>query len=86
MGEDGVGKRTLASFILPEASFVDASNHDELLTALQSNKELIITNIDSSPNLSRLIEAIKENGVRVVATAKQSLSNEMIDDLFSVTF
>jgi len=86
MGEDGVGKRTLASFILPEASFVDASNHDELLTALASNKELIITNIDSSPNLSILIDSIKENGVRIIATSKQSLSNEMIDDLFSVKF
>jgi DNA-binding NtrC family response regulator len=85
-GEDGVGKRTLASFILPTASCVDASNHDELLMTLHSNKELIITNIDASPNLNKLIEAIIANGVRVIATAKQRLTNEMLDDLFSVKF
>ena len=86
MGESGVGKRTLASFILPDASIVDASNFDELLVALESSKELIITNIDNSPNLNRLLETIKELQVRVIATARQSLNNELVDDLFSVKF
>ncbi len=86
MGESGVGKRTLASFILPDTSIVDASNFDELLVALESSKELIIINIDNSPNLSRLVQMIKEKQVRVIATAKQSFENELIDDLFSVKF
>jgi DNA-binding NtrC family response regulator len=86
MGEVGVGKRSLASFILSDASIVDASNFDELLVSLESCSELIITNIDQSANLKRLIHAIKENNVRVVATSKSSFSNEFIDDLFSVKF
>jgi len=86
MGESGVGKRTLASFILPDASVVDASNFDELLAALESATELIITNIDNSPNINRLIEAIKERHIRVIATAKPSFSNASIDELFSVKF
>ena len=86
MGESGVGKRALASFILPDTSIVDASNFDELLVTLESSKELIITNIDNSPNLNRVIEAIKERNVRVIATAKQCFENELIDDLFSVKF
>jgi len=86
MGETGVGKKSLASFVLPDASTVDASNFDELIVTLESCSEIIITNIDSSPNLKRLIETIKESSVRVIATSKQSFSNEFIDDLFSVKF
>ena len=86
MGENGVGKRTLASFILPEASIIDASNFEELLVFLESSDELIITNIDNSPNLNRVVEAIKENDIRIVATAKQSFSNRLIDEIFSVKF
>ena len=86
MGESGVGKRTLASFVLPDAPIVDASNFDELLAALESSKELIISNIDNSPNLNRLIDAIQEKDVRVIATSKQLFLNGSIDDLFSVKF
>jgi len=86
MGEVGVGKKSLASFILPDASVVDASNFDELLVTLESCSEIIISNIDTSPNIERLIQTIKNNSIRVVATSRQSFSNEFIDDLFSVKF
>ena len=86
MGEGGVGKSTLAAFVLPDAPIVDASNFDELLATLESSKELIITNIDNSPNLNRLIDAIKAKDVRVIATSKQHFFNGLIDDLFSVKF
>lgn len=86
MGEDGVGKKSLASFILPGASTIDASSFDELLIALESVSEIIITNIDNSPNIKRLIDVVNENSIRVIATSKQAFSNEHIDDLFSVKF
>lgn len=86
MGEVGVGKKSLATFILPDASIVDASNYDELLVALESCNEIIITNIDHSPNLKRLIETLKENNIRVIATSKQSFENEYIDDFFGIKF
>ena len=86
MGETGVGKKCLASFILSDASIIDASNFDELFLSLESSSEIIISNIDNSPNIERLIQAIKDNSVRVIATSKQSFSNEFIDDFFSVKF
>ena len=86
MGEVGVGKKSLASFILPDAPIVDASNFNELLQSLESSNKIIISNIDNTPNIERLIQAIKENSVRVIATSRQSFSNEFIDDLFSVKF
>ncbi len=84
MGEVGVGKKSLAIFILPDASIIDASNFDELLTALETSNEIIITNLERSPNIKRLAEAILNNSVRVVATSKQAFNSEIIDELFSV--
>ena len=85
-GEDGVGKRSLATFILPDASVIDASNFEELLLALESSHEIIITNIDASPNLARLIDALRASSMRVVATARQMFSSDLTDELFSVKF
>ncbi|WP_457747226.1 Fis family transcriptional regulator [Sulfurimonas sp.] len=86
MGENGVGKRSLASFILPDAPIIDASNFDELLVTLESSDNIIITNIDNSPNIKRLIEKIHSKQIRVIATARESFSNEYIDEIFSVKF
>jgi DNA-binding NtrC family response regulator len=86
MGEVGVGKESLACFILPDAPVMDASNFEELLTTLESSNEIIITNIDNSPNLKRLVDSINEHSARVVATSRQSYSNEYTDDLFSIKF
>lgn len=86
MGEVGVGKESLARFILPDAPVLDASNFEELLAALESTSEIIILNIDNSPNLKRLVDAINSFSIRVVATSKQSFYNENIDDLFSIKF
>jgi DNA-binding NtrC family response regulator len=86
MGEVGVGKESLARFILPDAPVIDASNFDELLTTLESSREVVVINIDNSPNLKRLVDAINTHSIRVVATSKQSFSHELIDDLFSIKF
>jgi len=85
-GESGVGKKSLASFILPDALVVDASNFQELLIVLETSQEIIITNINKSPNLNTLVEKIEQNNVRVVATSKKVLNTSLIDDLFSVKF
>lgn len=86
MGELGVGKKSLASFILPDAAILDASNFDELLTSLESCDEIIITNIDNSPNIKRLIDTINQSNIRVIATSKSFFTNDFINDLFSVKF
>jgi DNA-binding NtrC family response regulator len=86
MGESGVGKRTLATFILPDASIVDASDFDELLTVIESCSEIIILNIDTSPNIKRLLEIISAKYIRVVATSKESFVNKSVDELFSIKF
>lgn len=85
-GESGVGKKSLARYILPDASVIEASDFDELLNTLESVNEIIIVNLENSPNIKRIVNAINSNSVRVVATAKSSFSNEFIDEIFSVKF
>ncbi|MBU1659040.1 Fis family transcriptional regulator [bacterium] len=85
-GEVGVGKKSLAEYILPDAPILDASKFDEILTTLESSNEIIILNLENSPNIKRVVDSINLNGVRVIATAKSSFNNELIDDLFSVKF
>jgi len=85
-GEQGVGKKCLATYILPDAPVIDASNFDELLTALESLGEVIITNLENSPNITRVLDLILNNSIRVIATAKSSFSNDLVDDVFSLKF
>jgi len=85
-GESGVGKKSLARYILPDAQIIDASEFDHIFLALENAREIIISNLENSPNLIRLIKALQENNVRVIATAKSSFFDEKIDDLFSLKF
>ena len=86
IGETGVGKKSLAKFILPNAPVVDASQYQELLVVLDSNDAIVIANIDNSPNLKILLTKIVETKTRVIATSKQSLKDESLNELFSVQF
>lgn len=85
-GENGVGKESLARFILPDAPVLDASQHNELLTILENVKSIIIVNLHNSPNIKKCLETINKNSVHVVATAKTNYSEESIEEIFSVKF
>ena len=85
-GERGTGKKTLAKYIVPNASVIDASSFDELVAAIESSNEIIITNIETSPNIHRIFQIIKEKKIRFVATSSSINPNEIYDDIFSVKF
>lgn len=85
-GELSVGKKSLARYILSDAPVIDASAHDELIVTLQSTQEIIITNLENSPSITKIAEIINLNGIRVIATSKSTLTNETIDELFSLKF
>lgn len=85
-GESGVGKKSIAKYILPNAPILDASHFDELLIAIESHREIIISNLENSPNIKRVIDTINANNIRVIATAKSSFYNQYVDELFSVKF
>lgn len=85
-GEAGVGKKTLARYILPDAPMLEASNYNELLTALNSADKIIIANLEKSPNIKKILEILDSKNIRVIATAESLYYNENIDKLFSVKF
>lgn len=85
-GEEGVGKKTLARYILPQAPVVSGRNYEELLSVLQSEIEIIITDIDYVANMKVLKQEAQKNGVRVVATASVSFLNESNEEFFGIDF
>jgi DNA-binding NtrC family response regulator len=85
-GEVGVAKKSLASYILPNAPVLDASKFEELLVLLESTLQIIITNLEKSPNIKRTFDLIKEKKIRVIATATDSFYHKDIDDFFSIKF
>ena len=87
MGEEGVGKKSLARYILPDAPIIDASDHHELISTLESLSALIVTNFQNSPNIKNILDIISsKKNIRVVATAKEGFYNRDADKFFSVKF
>lgn len=83
-GERGTGKLTLARYILPHAPVIDASRFDELLDAIETNREVIIYRLDDVANLKRLIETIQKNNTRVIATGGGRYSHDQLDEIFTI--
>ncbi len=83
-GENGTGKLTLARYILPNAPILNTQNFDELLEAINSNSEIIITHVEDAPNLKRLIDTIVTSKTRVVVTSSDSVQSEVLQEAFSV--
>jgi DNA-binding NtrC family response regulator len=85
-GEVGVGKKSLAEYILPDASIIDASKYDELMNAFDSSSQIIISSLENIPNIKKIFDIIKSKNIRIIATAKSLYNNEYIDNFFSVKF
>lgn len=86
LGEDGVGKQSLAHYILPDAPVMDASDFDELLLTLQSSHKVVILNLHNAPNLKTILDLIQKNSNHIVATAKDFILDDSIEELFSIKF
>jgi len=85
LGDVGVGKLTLAKFILPKATVVDGNNSNELYKAIESNHTLIIKNFTDITNFSKVKSEVEKNGVRIIATAsRDSIAETVYDDFFSL--
>ncbi len=85
-GEVGVGKKTLSRYILPDAVMVEASRYEELLSLLQSENEVIITNLETVANIRVVLEEAEKNGVRIIATASSNYYHDAIEDFFGIHF
>ncbi len=84
VGQRGTGKLTLAKYIMPNASIIDASSYNEIVVALQSSNELIISHLDTISNLHNVLSLAETNGVRIIATCSDTYINDLLEDKFSV--
>lgn len=83
-GEHGTGKLSLARYILPDAAIYSATDFEAIVSAASSSKQLIITNIETSPNLKKVFEVLKDHAIRLVATSSSDALMHQGDDYFSI--
>ncbi|MCT7537714.1 helix-turn-helix domain-containing protein [Aliarcobacter butzleri] len=88
LGENGVGKKSLAKYILPNSKIYEAKALqkdiiDNILTL--QNESIIIDRVNEITNIDIFINWIEKNQIRVIATSHASNLNQKLKDLFIIT-
>jgi len=83
-GSYGVGKETLARFILPDAIVVDGSNTQELFGYIGTINNIIIKNFQKIKNFHKLKSALDSYKTRIIATSSNEISDKIYDEFFSL--
>ncbi len=88
LGENGVGKKSLAKYILPNSKIYEAKALqkdiiDNILTL--QNESIIIDKVNEITNIDIFINWIEKNQIRVIATSQASNLNQKLKDLFIIT-
>lgn len=87
-GESGVGKKSLAKYILAKAPLFKAKNlqqdiADNIINL--QNCSIIIDKIENITNVDLLINWINDNQIRLIATTMKDELNAKLAELFSIT-
>ena len=82
VGEDNIGKKSLAKHILPDAKIISAKEKDKLVQALTINSEIIIIDFEYITNINHIDLANK----RVIATSKYISNQQDIQNSFSFIY
>ena len=84
-GEEGVGKVTLAKYII-NAPIIDGSeNIDAISSLILEHKKLIISNFDKITHTDTLFEALRKNKTRIIATSSKDIFHKISDKFFSLS-
>ncbi len=85
-GEIGVGKKSLAGIVAPDASYYDASEFQDMINEnsikLEDFEILILSDIDRVNNIKQFIEKLEKYHVKLIATATQE--KESFGEKFAV--
>ena len=86
-GNSGVGKKSLAQFILPDSKIYKAKNlqQDILDNAIDLQQTAIIVDkIQDITNVNTFIDWINENHIRIIAISNNNNLNQNLVDIFSI--
>lgn len=87
-GSSGTGKKTLASYILPNTTIYNAKElqqdiSDNILSL--NNQSIIIDKIENITNIELFLSWANEHDIRVIATTSKEELNTKLKDFFSIT-
>ena len=87
LGESGVGKKSLAKYILPQSEIYEAKNlqkdiADDVLTL--QNEAIIVDKINEITNIDLFLKWLEENAIRIIAISPTENLNQKLKDIFSI--
>ena len=82
IGEEHTGKKTFVQTLFPNSIYVDATNQEELKTALSNNNELIIYNFEKVKNLASLNFENK----RIIAISNSTKEIQKLNKTFAFIY
>lgn len=87
LGEMGVGKKSLAKFILPKSEIYEARNlqkdiEDDVLTL--KDEAIIIDKLHEITNIDLFLKWLNEYNIRIIAISNTENLNQKLKDIFSI--
>lgn len=83
IGEEGVGKTTLAKTII-QANIIDSQKLDDVLSAIAQKQPIILKNFHKITNFDIVKNCLATNPTRIIATANSTITPDIVDDFFSL--
>lgn len=87
LGESGVGKKSLAKYILPNSEVYEAKDLQKDIIddiVILQNRALIIDKIHEITNIDVFLKWIEDNAIRIIAISNTENLNQRLKDIFSI--
>jgi DNA-binding NtrC family response regulator len=87
LGESGVGKKSLAKYILPNSDIYEAKDLQKDIIddiVILQNRAIIIDKINEITNIDVFLKWIEDNSIRIIAISNTENLNQKLKDIFSI--
>ena len=87
LGESGVGKKSLAKYILPSSDVYEAKDLQKDIivdVVVLQNRAIIIDKINEITNIDVFLKWIEDNSIRIIAISNTENLNQKLKDVFSI--
>ena len=87
LGESGVGKKSLAKYILPNSDVYDAKDLQKDIIddiVILQNRAIIIDKINEITNIDVFLKWIEDNSIRIISISNTENLNQKLKDIFSI--